>query len=102
MYISNAFSLNMISFPAVVNVEEVSLDEAKRIVAQCTSAIGHADTAAVFSSVLEAVLPTNRITLSIAKGETLLVGQYVGPRLPEGAIQLPEGATIKWLLVEVR
>ena len=27
------------------------------------------------------------------------MGQYSGPRLPEGSTSLPEGATIKWYLI---
>jgi hypothetical protein len=103
MYITNAFSLNMLTeFPCSIHTKEISRDEAIRFAELGTSAIGHADTAAVFSDVLETVLPANRITLSIAKDESLLVGQYVGPRLPEGATELPEGAAIKWLLVKVQ
>lgn len=30
-----------------------------------------------------------------------IVGQYDGPRLPEGAIALPEGASIRWVFVYV-
>jgi hypothetical protein len=32
-------------------------------------------------------------------GEGVLVAQYRGPRLPEGATELPEGATIEWYVV---
>jgi hypothetical protein len=29
------------------------------------------------------------------------VGQYTGPRLPEGSKTLPEGASVEWLFVTV-
>ena len=76
MFLLNAFSLNMI--------------------------VGHADTAAVFSSVLGVEIPCNRATVALKEGDVALVGQYSGPRLPEGATALPEGAAIKWVVVGVK
>ncbi|MFA5183937.1 MAG: DUF1874 domain-containing protein [Patescibacteria group bacterium] len=100
MFLLNAFSLNMISiFPIAIKVEEISLEQAKALAAETISAVGHADTANVFSSVLGVNVPTNRTTVVLKKDDQALVGQYIGPRLPEGATTLPEGATIKWLLV---
>ena len=102
MYLLNAFSLNMIfAFPADIHVEEISLKEAQSLAADMTSAVGHADTANVFSSVLGIDVLANRVTVVLNKDDKALVGQYFGPRLPEGATQLPEGATIKWLFVTI-
>jgi hypothetical protein len=39
--------------------------------------------------------------VSLVPGDRVLVGQYSGTRLPEGATTLPEGATIRWLVVSV-
>lgn len=105
MLLSNAFSLNMLAdLNATVQITVVSRTEAIQILNESgmTSAVGHADTAAVFATVLGRDVPANRISVSLAKGEGLMVGQYRGPRLPEGATQLPEGATIQWCLVSVR
>ena len=102
MYILNAFSLNMIVGDANIVVREVSRAMAASLASGCTSAVGHADTAAVFSSVLGVDVPCNRATVALEDGDVALVGQYSGPRLPEGATTLPEGATIKWMVVEVR
>lgn len=63
------------------------------------SAVGHADTAGLFSSLLGVEVPPNRISLLMGRWDVLLVGQYNGPRLPEGSTKLPEGATIRWWLV---
>ena len=103
MILLNAFSLNMIvAFPVGISVSEILLDEARALaVAGLTSAVGHADTAAVFSDVLGVTVPSARTTVSLNKGDVVLVGQYRGPRLPEGATRLPDGATIEWLLVFV-
>jgi hypothetical protein len=101
-FILNAFSLNMIgNFPATVTVEEVSTGDASGMANGVTSGVGHADTAAVFASVLGVPVPMNRATVSLVSGDRVLVGQYVGPRLAEGTTTLPEGATIKWLVVSV-
>ena len=102
-YVLNAFSLNMLgTFPASINIEEVTLEQARVLVEGAESSVGHADTAAVMSSMLGYTVPANRTTVALAAGETALVGQYKGPRLEEGTVELPEGATIQWLLVTIK
>ena len=101
MFILNAFSLNMIVGNADIVVREITQSVAAGLAADCISAVGHADTAAVFSNVLGVTVPCNRVTVALKEGDVALVGQYSGPRLPEGATTLPEGATIKWLVVRV-
>ena len=102
MFLLNAFSLNMIVGNADISVREVSQKVAAILADACASAVGHADTAAVFSSVLGVPVPCNRATVALKEGDVALVGQYSGPRLAEGAVSLPEGATIKWLVVAVK
>jgi hypothetical protein len=63
------------------------------------SVIGHADTAAVMSSMLGRELVADRRSIQLEDGDLLLVGQYIGPRLPEGATALPDGARIEWWVV---
>ena len=101
MFLLNAFSLNMLDGNADVIVRQVTQAVAASLVPACVSAVGHADTAAVFSAVLGVTVPCNRATVALKEGDVALVGQYSGPRLPEGATSLPEGATIKWLIVGV-
>jgi len=102
MYILNAFSANMIDrFPANVTFEEISSEQAAMLAADSTSAVGHADTAAVFSHVLQRHVPCNRLNVSLQSGDKALLGQYIGPRLPEGSTRLPAGASVKWLIVKV-
>ena len=102
MFILNAFSLNMIVGNADIVVREITKDVAASLAADCVSAVGHADTAAVFSNVLGVTVPCNRATVALKEGDVALVGQYSGPRLPEGASTLPEGAAIKWMVVAVK
>lgn len=101
MYLLNAFSLNMLGSNADVTVRQVSLAVARNLASDAVSAVGHADTAAVFESVLGTPVPCNRVSVTLRHGDTALVGQYSGPRLEEGATKLPEGATIKWMVVAV-
>lgn len=87
------------------------------------SFIGHKDTASVVNYVLNSLLndakenshlwmddgrekiaditvdiKENRKTITLKPTEEVLVAQYIGERLPEGATTLPEGAKIAWKL----
>lgn len=103
MKLLNAFSLNMLTvFPAQPLFEEIPLEEVRTALADgFESTVGHADTAAVFTDVLGIKVPAIRSTIILNKGDVAIIGQYRGPRLPEGAHQLPEGATIQWLRMTV-
>ena len=103
-YLTNAFSLNMLlCFDAVIKTQEISACTAAEMVNKdgLVSAVGHADTANVFSSVLGTSVPMSRVTVSLAKGDVILVGQYSGIRLPEGATTLPPGSRIRWVRVTI-
>jgi hypothetical protein len=106
----NAFSLNMIDFDGSARWNRVSrevlrdmLDDGHSLAPYLKSYIGHADTAAVISADLGFCLPANRETVKLEAGSRCLVCQYKGPRLPEGATSLPDGATIEyyWLTVSL-
>ena len=105
MLITNAFSMNMVSeFPVTISVTEICIGA---VIADLhhsgvDSAVGHADTAALFSEVIGMTIPVVRRTVSLGAGDNLIVGQYSGPRLPEGTTKLPEGAMIRWLFVEIK
>lgn len=103
-FICNAFSLQMLDLNAACSVEirPVSLSEARELAKGAESAVGHPDTASVFTSQLNTPVPMNRISVQLSSGDSILVGQLVGGRLPEGATQLPDGFAIKWLLVSIR
>ena len=55
----------------------------------------------MFASQLGIPVEAARINLSLKPGDELVIGQYRGPRLPEGCQTLPEGATIQWLRVSL-
>jgi hypothetical protein len=111
MLFVNSFSLNMLQeVPAELYIEQISLEEAREIIAEelealplsgFKSAIGHADTAVILSDMLGIHIPFNRESVTIHPGGEILVAQYSGPRLNEGTTVLPEGASIKWMLISV-
>ncbi|MFH1554639.1 MAG: hypothetical protein ABII76_07220 [Pseudomonadota bacterium] len=131
LFICNALSLNMLADPAAnLRCRRLgngsngrrwlgdALRWAERERASVVPAIGHADMARVAGAALVAVadalgvggVPTveecvavaaTRPTVLLGDGDCALVAQYRGPRLPEGATALPEGATIEWWAVDV-
>ena len=120
MYILNAISLNMIPSAEGYQIHvspPLSLEEVKALLQKedgyaasgfanrgVRSGVGHADTAAVFASQLGRPVVAARINVNLLANEACggaLVGQYIGPRLPEGAIALPEGARIEWRHVTI-
>lgn len=92
MYLLNAFSLQMIDVPSTVKFEEIDRPENLQ---ELTSAVGHADTAAVLG------VKMNRVSVHLNKGDQAIVAQLVGGRLPEGATTLPEGFEFKFIKVTV-
>ncbi len=102
MKLLNAFSLNMCGPKGAIVWSELSLNEARSVLATgFESAVGHESTAAVFTTQLGLPVPARRVTISLMSGDVAVVGQYRGPRLEEGVTTLPEGATIQWFRIEV-
>jgi hypothetical protein len=101
-YLSNALSLNMLDTSSALNIYIEPVSPAEVSTSNFISVIGHPDTANVIASLLDCEVPFNRCSLSLTAEDTLFVAQYKGPRLPEGATKLPEGATIEFLKVTLR
>jgi hypothetical protein len=101
MFLLNAFSVSMVPEGAVVKFTPLDMDQARSWARDGTSAVGHVDTARLFAGLLGRDVPVNRASVTLTTGSVALVGQYSGPRLPEGATALPEGATISWFLATV-
>jgi hypothetical protein len=105
--ICNAISLNMLSDPfqegAGFRVVEVNPDVSKLDLSYAVAGIGHQDTANVVAKTFG--LPVEKIsgrpTLQLESGDQVLVFQYTGPRLPAGATELPEGATLTPLIIDI-
>jgi hypothetical protein len=109
IYIGNSFSLSMLDretqslghsrwlrMPRPTVLDKVVTELKYGEVVSC---VGHADTAAILSKLLGVDLPVNRVSVKLEKGDLLIVGQYVGQRLPEGTTELPEGAAIEWWII---
>ena len=99
-YLSNAFSIQMLKGASnTVKFEEI--DPADIDQTDLTSVLGHADIANVVSNVLGKEYPVNRVSNTLVQGDEMYVAQLIGGRLPEGAISLPEGFSIKWFKVTI-
>jgi len=94
LYILSAFSLSMIPYQGWVHlyIKEVSPEEARRIVAEAESkgkevisAVGHASTAQVLSTLLSMEVPTNRVLVQLEDGDEAIVFQLM-IRLLEGKV----------------
>ena len=109
LYVCNAFALSMLDRARQLAMPRaprpISIDEARAVANEAANAsrfmsvVGHADVAAIFTAALGVLVRPNRVSLQLAQHDMLLVGQFIGPRLPEGATALPPGATIEWWLV---
>ena len=96
-WLASSFSLNMLPDSlgkASVRISEIRLEDVGALAMQ--SCVGHEDTAAVLSELLGQAVEANRQTVVLAPGDEVIVAQLVGPRLPAGAVTLPEGARFRW------
>ena len=103
IFVSNAFSLQMLPDGLQIRVTSLNKDEVARRLegGGWASVVGHADTAAVISEQLGRTVPHNRANVALQAGDVLYVAQLTGGRLPEGATQLPEGFRLSWRRVDV-
>jgi hypothetical protein len=89
IYLSNAFSLSMLSSFSEVNllIREVTAEDVKEVLKKVSfdSAVGHQSTAEILSTLLETNVAANRISISLEKGDVLYVFQLL-TRLPEGQV----------------
>ena len=105
--IANAFSLNMLDLGVGATDLQVCRVPPEYIRGEIeeaggfTSIVGHADTAALFSSLLGLDVAHNRDAFKFEEGTVLFVGELSGGRLPEGATTMPEGVKISWVMVTI-
>jgi enhancing lycopene biosynthesis protein 2 len=103
VYLTNAFSINMLNRSShVISFIPLTEDETRALLSHgFVSAVGHQDTANVLTDLLGISIPCERRNVVLDEGDKLVVAQYTGPRLPEGATKLPEGAEITFWLVQI-
>lgn len=89
LYISNAFSMNMISDYAIseILIRKLDISEVRDMLMkeEFVSAIGHKATAEFLSKLLGIEIPMNRIMVKLGISDTILVFQ-LGVRLEEGKV----------------
>ena len=103
MKLLNSFSLGVIkNDTALINMEVITANQASKMLKEkgIESCVGHKDAASLYSQILGTKVEFNRVTVELADCEMVIVGQYTGPRLPEGCVKLPDGSSIKWILVD--
>lgn len=103
-YLVNAFSVNMIPEGGVVAFTPIPKEKASDIITggDFVSAIGHPDTMRLVNLQLGTSFEANRVNVLLSPGDFCILAQYIGPRLPEGATELPEGAEIRYFTVDVK
>lgn len=102
LQLTNAFSISMLPSEcnrSIICFKLLNPDEAAaRLRSGFESFVGHADTAALITTLLTTPVTVNRGAASLTRGP-ILVAQYQGPRLAEGTTILPQGAEVKFYLV---
>jgi len=99
-FICNAFSPSMVPAECSVEIKEITPEFAAEFAAEAVSAVGLEDAVRAFAAV-GVTVALNRTTVKLYGNDVVVVGIYSGPRLPPGAVSLPEGAEISWRLVRV-
>ena len=105
--VSNAFSVNMMEAGRFHLVEFCPITKERFIETlkeeEWESSIGHQSMADLLSEMTGITIPMNRSSnkINCSQDGYILLAQYTGPRLPEGAIELPEGADIQFYVVHV-
>ena len=107
IYLMNAFSLQMLDFPAKAVFEEIAVhgtpsqaiaelsEKIKQHGDELVSVIGHKDTADLLG------VPFNRVSVRLEPDSIAYVVQFVGGRLPEGCTVLPENCKLKIIKVRI-
>lgn len=109
LFIANAFSLAMLSDNRRVHnltVSTVPIERVRELLkhAKYVSCVGHAATAKVMSQLTGAEILANRLDISLAPGDSIVVFQLL-ERLPEGKILSEDEVKAikhKWFMVHVQ
>ena len=95
IYLSNAFSLQMVAPKDLCRVQFEAFDLSRYPLEMCYSIVGHADIAAV----LGVRMNRESVILDSMEGDKMVVAQLTGGRLPEGCKTLPEGFRLQGVMV---
>jgi hypothetical protein len=103
-YVGNAISFQSLQWDAgTLFYRRITTEKAREMVTrrEPVSYVGHADVARIISVQLGTEIKANRVNVELRPGDVVLLAQYVGPRLPEGATELPSGARIEFIFVSI-
>ena len=110
LYLSNAFSLGMLSLKEAqlkVKEENPSVIRLRLRSEPFTSSVGHESTAQIMSRLLDLYIPVHRASIKLREGDELIVFQ-LKLRLPEGKVlsepeleELISKELFSWKLVKV-
>ena len=102
VYLSNAFSLGMLTGDGAIDVVGINDHQAKSILSDgFQSAIGHQSTADFIKALIGIDVPVNRVSLSLKDEDMMVVLQLQG-KLPEGKVLSEEEIKqipYRWYLV---
>jgi len=103
-FIGNAFSLAMLESDSILKVSEADISTVTKLLQQgFQSCIGHQATSQILTDLLNINVPTNRVSIKLKKGDTLVVFQLL-TRLEEGKVLTKEeiqALPYKFFVVEV-
>ena len=105
--LANAFSLNMLNTEITTHIlatKRITKEEARKLLQDgFENYIGHKDIANVVSNELgiNVEMSEKRPNLMFQLEDLVVVAQYIGPRLPEGATELPANARIDYFTVQI-
>lgn len=98
-FLTTTFSPNMIEEDEVTfTLQRISLDEAKRLALECKAVIQKPLLVDLFSRELGMPLKNNRFSLRLRKGDSLLIGTYLGSRLETSSKAL---YPLSWTLIKL-
>lgn len=99
--LGNAVSINMIDLPGKLDCKPITEAEFVIGAADAESVWGHEQSAPLLAALIGREVQYNRTSVHMDKGDVMYLAQYAGPRLPEGATELPDGARFNWVVVTV-
>jgi hypothetical protein len=106
-YLMNAFSIGCLDFvnetqDAILTIEIIPEASFFEDAKDAISRIGHADTAELLSAMAGYPIKMERQSTSLVPGDIIYVAQYNGPRLPEEAKSLPDGAKFRFYIITIK
>ena len=111
IYVSSSFAMKMLTATDIgcaTYITSKTLEEVEDLVEAAVergetviSAVRNQDIAAVLSEMSRLKLTFNLQTFKLVKGDVLFYANYLGPRIPRHATQLPPGGHVEWYQISV-